>query len=105
VKTYEEHNLKIPELEKKIRSQKTSYKKELKNMEVLHQEKMKSLDKKINHLEEMLKKNVTPNAYSRNTISNENYRTHNSNLHINSKLNEDDLDRVNVSLKFIIKII
>lgn len=75
VKTYEEHNLKIPELEKKLRSQKTKFEKEIKNIEAFYKEKIKSFNKKLSQYEDVLKNN--------NTNSSKLDRTN------------DDIDRVN----------
>lgn len=49
VKTYEEHNLKIVDLEKKIRLQKVKHEKELKEIENYYKEKITSLSNKINN--------------------------------------------------------
>ena len=55
VKTYEEHNLKIPELEKKLRSHKAKYEKEIKEIELFYKEKMKLGNKKLPEYEEKSK--------------------------------------------------
>lgn len=47
VKKYEEHNLKIPELEKKLKTQKLRHEKEIKDIESLYKEKIKKLEEKL----------------------------------------------------------
>ena len=46
VQTYEEHNLKIPQLEKKLRTQKTKYEKEMKEMENDFQSQIAALNRR-----------------------------------------------------------
>ena len=47
IKTYEEHNLKIPELEKKIKLNKSKHEKELKDIEDYYKEKIKKQEEKL----------------------------------------------------------
>jgi chromosome segregation ATPase len=79
VRTYEEHNLKIPQLEKKLRSQKAKYEGEIKTLDDSYKEKIAHLNKKFVKLEETYKATITK-----------------SKLHTL----EDDLDQVNVILSF-----
>ena len=65
----------MSELEKKYRNQTTKHEKDLKAVEEKYLEKIKSMSKKINNYEEMLKANTT-------------YRT---------QRKEEDVDRVNVN--------
>jgi hypothetical protein len=76
MKTYEDHNLKIPELEKKLRCQKTKYEKEIKEIETFYKEKLKLYNKKFNQYEEKLKYSTGNTSKIEKTI--------------------EDLDRVNV---------
>jgi chromosome segregation ATPase len=71
VKTYEEHNLKIPQLEKKLRSQKASYESEIKTLELNYKEKLAYLTKKLDSFEEKYNTRAKP-------------------------VNQDDFDQVNV---------
>jgi hypothetical protein len=79
-KTYEEHNLKIPELEKKLRSQKAKHEKEIKNIESFYKEKLKAYSQKLNQYEEV------------KTVSNH------STINNHSRVRDDDPDRVNVNI-------
>jgi len=83
VKTYEEHNLKIPELEKKLRSQKTKYEKEIKTIESFYKDKIKAYSQKLNL-------NETENKIKSN------HNTINNNSQYKTKDLHDDQDRVNV---------
>jgi hypothetical protein len=83
VKTYEEHNLKIPELEKKLRSQKTKYEKEIKTIESFYKDKIKAYSHKLNL-------NETENKIKSN------HNTINNNSQYKTKDLHDDQDRVNV---------
>lgn len=47
IKTYEDHNLKIVDLEKKIRLIKVKHEKEIKEIEILYKEKINFMNKKI----------------------------------------------------------
>jgi len=75
VKTYEDHNLKIPELEKVVRTQKTNFEKEKQSIENFYKEKIKSYQKRLEHYDML-------NSYkSEGSI----------------RQLDDDLDRVNVT--------
>jgi DUF438 domain-containing protein len=87
VKTYEEHNLKIPELEKKLRSQKAKYEKEIKTIETFYKEKLKAYSHKLN-LNETENKMIS------------NHSTINNQSHYKTKDLYDDQDRVNVRKYF-----
>ncbi len=74
VKTYEEHNLKIPELEKLVRTQKTTFEKEKQKIENFYKDKIKSYQKRIENYD--ILKSYKSESSTRNL--------------------DDDLDRVNV---------
>jgi len=88
VKTYEEHNLKIPELEKKLRSQKTKYEKEIKTIESFYKDKIKAYSHKLNL-------NETENKIKSN------HNTINNHSQYKTKDLQDDQDRVNVRNIFV----
>lgn len=77
IKTYEEHNLKIPELEKKLRNQKAKYDKDIKELESFYKEKLKLKEKKISNLEDKLKSTILETSKL-------------------DRSNDEELDRVNV---------
>jgi hypothetical protein len=52
VRTYEEHNLKIPILEKKLRAQKSKYESEIKALEESYKQKLDYMDKKLEKFED-----------------------------------------------------
>ena len=52
VKSYEERNLTITELEKKIRSQQTKFESEIKDIKSVYKEKIMHLKRKIKKIEE-----------------------------------------------------
>lgn len=109
VKTYEEHNLKIPELEKKLRNQRVKFEKEMKNMESFYKEKIKTFSKKLEQYEDVLKNNGGNNPGNNPGINNtknnssnlsnpSNFRNLNNKTRSKSKLNksnDEDIDRVN----------
>jgi hypothetical protein len=111
VKSYEEHNLKIPELEKKLRSQKSKFETELKNIDSFYKEKIKSLtvNKKqtqvthVSHTSHVAQNDSTSRDRDTIRISKERARKDNSLSkdrisRDNSKINNynEDPDRVNV---------
>jgi hypothetical protein len=71
VKTYEEHNLKIPVLEKRLKTMKINFESEMRKMEEQYKEKISTLNLKVKKYEDII-----------------NFNRH-------STL-EDDLDKVNV---------
>ena len=70
-----EHNLKIPELEKVVRSQKTNFEKEKQSIENFYKEKIKSYQKRLEHFDIL-------NSYKSESSTRHTF--------------DDDLDRVNV---------
>jgi hypothetical protein len=75
VRTYEEHNLKIPELEKVVRAQKTTFEKEKLKLKNHYEEQIKTYQKRLEHYDIL-------NSYKSES---------------STRLFDDDLDRVNVS--------
>lgn len=61
LKSYEDQNLKISELEKKLRNQNIKNEKEIKSLESSYEDKIKSLNKKIISLEEKIKNYANSN--------------------------------------------
>lgn len=57
VNVYEEHNLKIPELEKKLKLLQAKYEKDMKELESIYKQKIKSLSRKLEKYEETIKTN------------------------------------------------
>ncbi len=83
VKKYEEHNLKIPDLEKKIKMQKLKHEKELKDIEVYYKEKIKKYEEKIKTLASNTTRNTsnnTLNTLHSNTAGQNHYFEYETNM-------------------------
>ncbi len=64
LKSYEDQNLRLSELEKKLRNQNIKNEKEIKTLEANYMEKINSLNKKILFFEEKIKSNPNSNYKS-----------------------------------------
>lgn len=85
LKSYEDQNLKISELENKLRNQNLKSEKDIKNLEMNYEDKIKTLNKKINYLEEKIK---TETIFHK---SNSNMLTHNKAEETASKTDRHEL--------------
>jgi len=75
LKSYEDQNLKISELEKKLRYQNIKNEKEIKTLESNYEQKINAFNKKVFSLEEKLKNNVNSNYKSYNFKNEDNMKS------------------------------
>lgn len=118
IKTYEEHNLKIPELEKKNKTIKLKHQKEIKDIEEYYKERISKCEEKLNkNLNNNFvdsESNLKNKKISNTNINNigtfnkvENITMQNNFVKLNPRLatktiDDGDIDRVNV--KYFLKI-
>ena len=83
LKSYEDNNLKMSELEKKLRNQNIKHEKEIKAIDDKYKDKTRLMAKKLAKYEDIIKTTSQPNV-NKNPSSKTN------------RMDDDDLDRVNV---------